>query len=246
MKRILLACMTMLCLSACAPAQQTMAPQGNESPSNLIAIVETPAPTQIQAATAATQTPEQKAAFKQLVQENVVTMFNANTNATLTANERETILKLFTDHGFQVSADWAKDLLENTNNENKADFLFSLLIWQFGDPAKWAVEEAYWYGELKVACGFLQENNYCLPAQGELTEAQARDYAIRLVQQKTELAEEWISHYDVNASFSKMQNTDGTERRTWWFEFYPIGEPWSEYYRVFFDATGENARVEIK
>lgn len=155
--------------------------------------------------------------------------------------------------GIVFTEDWRKEILGKDEPLYKSDVLAALVNSQLTYTGSWPVEVTHWYGDIQVKCGFWLENPYLLPEDGEFTEDQALAYAKQSLEQAKGVTAEWFSACDIRYSFQHFTDAVGGEptgagydNRTWWFTFYPVGQPDTDSFYVFFSGAGDDLRIVTK
>ena len=70
------------------------------------------------------------------------------------------------------------DTLLNAVNQNKSEYeeevIMSFARKTFGGQfVEWTIEQKHWFGEMMIAIGFREQNNDCIPKDGEISFEQA-------------------------------------------------------------------------
>ena len=206
------------------------------------------------ASPAATPDPDTVALMEQFVEQTFVPMAAAEADdPSFTRAQRRQVLVMAMDTGLSFTGDWRTAILGDYEEEPKSQLLANLVNSQLTYAGPWPVAEMHWYGEIQVRCGFWEENPYLLPEAGEYTQEEALAYARQALTEKKGVSDNWLSGCDIWYSFQCLDGdvgdgTAGSEagNRTWWFSFYPVGEPESDSYYVFFSATGGGLRIVTK
>lgn len=168
-----------------------------------------------------------------------------------TRAERMDLIDKAENTGIAFTKDWRAEILGDSEPLYKSDVLAMLVNSQTDYAESWPVEPIHWYGDIQVQCGFWTENPYLLPEEGEFTEEQAAAYAKQSLEQSKGVDADWFSGCDIRYSFQYFADDatgapGGDENRTWWFSFYPVGQPESDAYYVFFSGAGDNLRIVTK
>lgn len=229
---------------ACVP---TPDPTGNR----IIPIEPTPTPVR-SSAPAATPDPDAVARMKVFVEQVFVPYVLADSaSLTFTQAQRQELLTLAEDAGLPFTRDWQNTLLAGSEPRAKNDVLADLVGSQLHYEGSWPVEDMYWYGEMRVRCGFWTDNPNLLPIPGELTQAEALAYARQCLLAQTDVDEAWLQTCDIRWSFQRnVPDANDASAvlgdRVWWITFYPDDPLASASYLVKFSAMGGNACIITK
>ena len=81
------------------------------------------------------------------------------------------------------------DTLLNTVNQNRSEYeeevIMSFARKTFGGQfVEWTIEQKHWFGEMMIAIGFREQNNDCIPKDGEISFEQALSIAVERINQE--------------------------------------------------------------
>ncbi|MEA4928458.1 MAG: hypothetical protein VB104_07245 [Candidatus Limiplasma sp.] len=231
--------------------QRVCVPTPNPTRNSLIPIDSTPAPTPT-LAPAATPDPDAVARMKTFVEQVFVPYVLADADSlTFTPAQRQELLTMAENAGLPFTPDWQNTILAGSEPRAKNDVLSDLVGSQLHYEGSWPVEDQYWYGEMRVRCGFWTDNPCLLPIPGELTQAEALAYAKQCLLDQTTVDEAWLQACDICWSFQRgTPDADGASDlfgdRIWWITFYPDDPLASNAYLVTFNAIGGNVRIIVQ
>ena len=151
----------------------------------------------------------------------------------ITLDEGSRLMKAFqAGHGY-----WERDTIEEICEA------------AFGEKP-WSIEQFHWYGEMMTAVGAWDRNCFLLPEEGDMTEREARELAVKVLKEAygVDLPAESDEDWQVTAGFSNntWYNEEGEayEIVQWSVSFSPPDRPNIVNYSVTFDRHGENAETD--
>jgi hypothetical protein len=179
---------------------------------------------------------------REFAEQVAVPMAQQSEGDSYTVEETNLLLKLAEENGIVLSEGARTQIevfLADGQGYYKEELLMALTKAEFGeDTILWTLEEQKWFADACVAIGFVQTAAEILPAEGEMTEAQAR-----------QIAHDYIyAHYDQqrdlnDATYYKqgIQYLDGNVD-----EAYP-GRYWVVHYEpLVLDAAQYAISINIK
>ena len=129
------------------------------------------------------------------------------------------------------------------------DAIHEICVAAFGkNEGIWSIEQRHWYGEMMVAVGAWDRNDYLLPGEGDLTEQEARKLAVKALKDAynvdlpTFTNEDWL----IGIGFSSDYYDEGED--SYWIVEWHIGFSRTEnpsylVYGVDFERHGENVQT---
>ena len=160
----------------------------------------------------------------------LITTLNENG---ITLDEGSRIMQAFqAGHGY-----WERDTIEEICRA------------AFGEKP-WTVEQFHWYGEMMVAIGVWTHNDFLLPEDGDLTEREARELAVKALKDAydVELPVETNGEWLVSAGFVKNteydENGDAYKLVQWDVTYSHADKPNTLTYDVTFDRHGDNVQTD--
>ncbi len=118
---------------------------------------------------------------KEIIENYGVPIANQSEGSAYSIEETNLLLQLALDNGVQLSDQAIEDIKRFTDNGEgyyKDEFLKELTKAEFGqDPSDWTLEQQLWFSQVWEAIG-IGESASRLPAEGEITQAEAEQIAI--------------------------------------------------------------------
>lgn len=116
----------------------------------------------------------------------------------------------------------------------------------FGGPfIEWTIQQKYWFGEMMVAIGFRQQNDNCLPKDGEISYEQALQIATDRIAQEYGDDVQNTSQWKIMTDYLRMTEEDGTRLPPkWYFNFAPLHVK-NNGYQIILDTSGEIVQFDV-
>ena len=118
------------------------------------------------------------------------------------------------------------------------------------DELYWNIEQRHWYGEMMVAIGAWPKNLFLLPAEGDLTETEAIELAVKTLKDTydVDLPTQTNDDWQVGAGLSSNTYYDEKGKEysleQWHIAFSRKDKPYSWTYSILFDRHGENIQTD--
>ena len=130
------------------------------------------------------------------------------------------------------------------------DAIHEICLAAFGkDEGAWSIEQRHWYGEMMVAVGAWDRNDFLLPGEGDLTEQEARKLAVMALKDaySIELPLESTKDWHVGIGFVSNYYEEGENSYwivEWQINFSRPEKPNVLVYDVSFDRHGNNIQTD--
>lgn len=132
--------------------------------------------------------------------------------------------------------------LENGQGYWEEETIIEICQQAFGGPISvWTIEEKHWFEEMMVKIGFAEYNCYVVPAEGDMTAAEARAYAASQLKKEygVDLPDVSDEKWRIEEWFFQYRDEEGNpEPARWQFEFVNKMTEEGEYI-VEFNRDGE-------
>lgn len=187
--------------------------------------------------------------MQQLVEQKIVPMAQANDNGE-EINDRfcnEELIRIvqLAQENHIVVPDHLLSVTERGQSEYEEETVMALACEAFGGPfIEWTIEQKHWFGEMMVAIGFREQNDDCLPKEGEISYDQALQIATHRIAQEYGDDVQHASQWKIMADYMKMTEEDGTWLPPkWYFHFEPLDVK-TNGYQVVLDTSGEIVQLD--
>jgi len=136
------------------------------------------------------------------------------------------------------------DTLLNTVNQNRSEYeeevIMSFARKTFGGQfVEWTIEQKHWFGEMMIAIGFREQNNDCIPKDGEISFEQALSIAVERINQEYGDNVRDNEHWKMTTDYLRIsENSEQESLPQWYFNFTPNYTE-NNGYQVILNTTGE-------
>ena len=187
---------------------------------------------------------------KEIVEQVAVPVAQNNDHENYTHEELAELIRTLNENG--ITLDEGSRIMRAFNAGHgywEQDTIREICIAAFGDNERgWNIEQKHWYGEMMVAVGAWDRNDYLLPGEGDLTEQEARKLAVKALKDAYNVDlpmftnEDWL----IGIGFSSDYYDEGED--SYWIVEWHIGFSRTENlsylaYGVDFERHGENVQT---
>ena len=182
---------------------------------------------------------------REVVEQIIVPTAQSNERENFSYEELAELLRTLNENG--ITLDEGSTLMRAFNAGHgywEGDTIREICLAAFGgDEGAWTLEQKHWYGEMMEAIGAWDENPYLLPGENDMTAAQARTLAARILQETygVELPAESSDQWRIGEVFNRFYDYDENgeqyrrERWSFWYENRKTGHM---DYEISFDRDG--------
>lgn len=187
--------------------------------------------------------------MQQLIEQEIVPMAQANDhgeaiNDRFCSEELMRIVQLAQENHIAVP-EHLLGAAQRGQGEYEEETVMALAREAFGGPfIEWTIEQKHWFGEMMVAIGFREQNDDCLPKEGEISYDQALHIAADRIAQEYGDDVQNASQWKIMTDYMKMTEEEGTWLPPkWYFSFEPLDVK-TNGYQVVLDTSGEIVQLD--
>ncbi|MBQ6483316.1 MAG: hypothetical protein IJI45_19605 [Anaerolineaceae bacterium] len=188
---------------------------------------------------------------KEIMEQVAVPLAQNNTQENYTYKELKELITALNENG--ITLDEGSTLMqafESGRGYWERDAIHEICLAAFGkDEGAWSIEQRHWYGEMMVAVGAWDRNDFLLPGEGDLTEQEARKLAVMALKDaySIELPLESTKDWHVGIGFVSNYYEEGENSYwivEWQINFSRPEKPNVLVYDVSFDRHGNNIQTD--
>lgn len=189
---------------------------------------------------------------KEIVEQVAVPMAQGNAQENYSYEELKELITALNENG--ITLDEGSKIMQAFQAGHgywEESTIREICLAAFGkDELLWSIEQRHWYGEMMTAIGVWPKNLFLLPEEGDLTEAEARELAVKTLKDTYGADLPVQTNEDWNVSIGFSSNTyydeEGKEYSLaqWGVSFSRKDSLYSWIYSIFFDRHGENIRTD--
>jgi len=162
------------------------------------------------------------------VEKTILPAAAADEDAVFTRQELELLLEAAAKNSIAFPEEQAARLAEAVQL-HEVELIELVLGTEYGSyPMAWPWQVFLWYDQLCMQLGYLSgESNLCMPAEGELTEAEALETAKAAIMQSCGYAPERLEGESciLERCFYRQMTPEGTEERLWLIHVFWTDHP---------------------
>lgn len=181
---------------------------------------------------------------KEIVEQVAVPVAQNNDHENYTYEELAELIQTLNENG--ITLDEGSRMMKAFQSGHgywEADTINEICRAAFGEDT-WTPEQRYWYGEIMVAIGVWDHNDYFLPKEDELQEKEARILAVQILKNTyhVDLPAESNDSWTVTPGLGEDIETG---LPSWFVTFIPKSDDYELHgYEIIFDLHGEKARPD--
>ena len=184
---------------------------------------------------------------KEIVEQVAVPLAQDNGQGNYTHDELKDLLTTLNENGITLNE--GSRLMQAFNTGHgywEREALREICLSVFGaDEGAWSIEQRHWYGEMMVAIGAYGMNVSLIPEEGDMTIAEAHNYAAKSLNTAFNINlpeksnEDWIIYEFFSLEFDIETNSYPPENAEWHFVYIDRNTE-KMVYDVLFDRAGGN------